>query len=228
MTNRAIGFCLVVLIFEGSTTAFFTTSTKFRLQQPLRNAYLETLTISDEGNKGTSSAAATASTHHSSAHNLFPTHLPIVDSGGDELRSSPDEKTMITKDTTKEDGQKTTYAEAFPTLPKVTQHHSGWTQVESEKLQDGKEFRKASYESERKKYDQASFAHDSRTESSREQNFQPDEEIEGVVVPATVVEVLPKDPPLSLDDGPHHYLASKNMELEQENSDLQQENERQK
>jgi len=236
VANRAVCFCLLALIFEGSTSAFFTTSTKPHFKQPLKNAYLETLTISDTHDKRTVSTAATRSTNLGTMHTVIQANIPTVDIGVDETKSSPDGKTMLPKDTIKEQQrQQTTDAEVFPvegspTLPKVTQNHSGWTQVglESEKLQNAKELRKASYESERKKYDQASFAHNSRDTSSREQDFQQDEETEDVAVQASVVEVLPKDPPLFPDDGRHDYLACKNMELAKENSDLQRENERQK
>ena len=213
MTNRAAKACLFALIFEGSASAFLSRSTKSRFAHPLKNSYLETLTVSDKDDIGTSSTTFS----NGPGNPVFPTQIP-KDNGGDETKSSPEVSSTVSNESSKGLGQQTTVvAEVMPQQgssapPDPIPGANGWTRVEPTESGDANVAKKASYESERKKYDQ-SVRHNPGPGSFQETRLKDDDEAEDATIhQATVVEVLPKDP-LFEDADSHDFLTSKNSKL---------------
>lgn len=210
------------------------------MQRPLKNAYLETLTVSGRENRDNpSGVSGVGSTNRGTTPQAgFPSQIPVADNAGGVKTAEASQN--VSREPNKVVGERTVDAELMPekgssTTPDATQNTNGWTSVQlGQNLWDAREVGKTSYESERKKYD-PNFLYDSGFQSSREQKFGREQrfgrtvETDDVVsVPANDVEVLPKDPPPVPDAGRHDYLTSKNMELERVNLDLLRENERQK
>jgi len=235
MIKLAGCLCIFAFVLKGSESAFFTTSTKSRFnQRPLKNAYLESLAGSERVKKRDISAATVVgSANLGRPPPYFQTHFPVVEEEDNPTKPAY-EGSLCAADTTKDDGQqaldaKVLSTQRYPTRSKVIHDLSVFSQEKSEEFPGVTDTRKPSYESERQRYDQVSFEQNLHDASSgQQQNLRRDEEIEDAVVQAAVVEVLPKDPPNSLEDSRHEYLFTKNMELEQENSDLQRENEQHK
>lgn len=86
---------------------------------------------------------------------------------------------------------------------------------------------KSSYEAQRQKYEN-NFQDNSQPNFFETNGFNTDTNKRGKDDLAPVVEVLPKDHPYQEDGSRMDHLAVKNLELEQANSRLEQENERQR
>jgi chromosome segregation ATPase len=228
---------ILALGFQGTASAFFLPVTKKPLLAPLQNSYLESL----KGDKSVRIAAPQSATVGDAA---FPTNgstqsnVPLPQTPL-EIKVDVPSKTEPTAFAANAGGtsQKTeSKAAEMEVVPmddlrfnaQSTQSRNGWSSTAlGGNGEEVKTTQKSAYETQRQKYDQGAFLQNSQQSSLKEKRFQ-DEDKDKYDAPTSIVEVLPKDHPYRTGDSQKDYLTLKNEELAAANSQLQQENERQK
>lgn len=204
---------LLVLAFHGtSTTGFVFPRKRTPAFAALQNAYLDAL-----DNIPSNQASAAFTFDNSGDFPRQPT--PAVEVQPPiEMAASSATSPIIPPPPKEEPSAPTPVVEVMPMDP-PTNGTNGASTPEN----------KSSYDNQRQKYE-GDFLKNSQTNSFRTSSFSEDppprEEPKDPLAP--VVEVLPRDHPYQEEDSRLDHLAVKNLELEQANSRLEQENERQR
>jgi chromosome segregation ATPase len=230
---------ILALGFQGTASAFFLPVTKKPAVAPLQNSYLESL----KGEKSVRTAAPQSATVAEAAfptNGSTPSNVPLPQTPLDikvdvPSKTEPTAFAANAGGTSQKTESKAAEVEVVPMddLPlnaQATQGTNGWYSTAlGANGEEVKTTQKSAYETERQKYDQAAFLQNSQQSSLKEKSFQDEDKgKDDAPLLASVVEVLPKDHPYRTADNRKDYLAVKNEELAAVNSQLQQENERQR